>query len=70
MQVVSPTEAIPHDATDFAVGVYRENVAFVTNRVITLTDGDQVLCPPGWDILFDGHTLMLVYDENSEVENA
>lgn len=70
MQVVSSTEPIPQDATDFAVGVYRENVAFVTNRVITLTDGDQVLCPSGWDILFDGHILMLVYDENSEVENA
>ena len=70
MQVLPLSEPVPADATDFAVGIQVSGVACVNNRVITLLDGDQVLCPPGWDILFDGQILMLVYDTNSEVINA
>lgn len=61
---------LPPDATDLALGIPREHVAFITNRVVTLRDGDQVMCPNGWDLFFDGHIVMLVYNNNSEVENA
>lgn len=70
MRIVEFDEPTPADAVDLAIGVRRESVACINNRVITTLDAGQVLCPPGWDILFDGVLLMIVYDETSEVENA
>lgn len=70
MKLLPLSEPIPAAAVDFAVGIVPSGVAWIRNKVITLTNGDQVLCPPGWDILFDGQVIMIVYDATLEVENA
>ena len=70
MQCLPLSESVPADAVDFAVGIMPSGIAFINNRVVTMTDASQVLCPPGWDILFDGSIVMIVHDATLEVENA
>lgn len=69
MKQLPLTEPVPENAVDFAVGIMPAGIAFIHNRVVTMQDGDQVLCPPGWDILFDGSVVMIVHTD-LEVENA
>jgi len=63
------SEPISADATDLAVGIMPSGIAFINNRIVTMTDASQVMCPPGWDILFDG-TIVMIVQTNSEVLNA
>ena len=69
MMQLSLSDPIPADADDLAVGIIPSGIAFINNRVVTMTDASQVMCPPGWDILFDG-TIVMIVQTDSEVLNA
>ena len=69
MMQLSLSDPIPAGAADLAVGIMPSGIAFINNRVVTMTDASQVMCPPGWDILFDG-TIVMIVQTDSEVLNA
>ena len=74
MQVLPISAPVPAGATDFAVGVVASKIAWITNRVIVLHNGDWVAIPPGWEAVHDTDTnAVIIYFDHaveSEVPNA
>lgn len=74
MQVLPISAPVPAGATDFAVGVVVSHIAWVSNRVIVLNDGDCMLIPKGWEAAHDPDTqAVIIYFDHTvepEVPNA
>ncbi len=70
MAVIQPLSApVPPDATDFAIAVPAGQIAWLHNRVITLHNGDCVAIPPGWEALYNGDGLVIIYYDHENNSN-
>lgn len=71
MQISPINSPLPDDATDFALGVQVDGIAWITNRVIVLYNGDCVVIPNGWEATqLDGIVMIYFEHSDSEVFNA